>query len=90
MSGKERAYDHGIQSGTGESTVCARETLGRLEEGLKVGLVVEGTISLGASIVESLRSSGSCGQGRRESVDRRETHVVECRKANVEKCWAAS
>lgn len=73
-------YDHGVQSGAGEARSTS-ETLGGLKFRLEIGLLLDGAIGLGCTVVEPLINGGRGRerQGRNgEKVG--EHHVCKIRK----------
>ena len=76
-------YDHGVQTSTGEAR-GADEVLGRLEEGLEVGLQSDSNaIRLGRAIVEALVDGGGGGERSREGEKVGRTHCAVSPRANV-------
>lgn len=53
-------YNHGVETGTAEDAIGSLQVSGSLELGLEVGLLLGGTTSEGAAIVEA-GEGGSCG-----------------------------
>lgn len=72
--------DHGVQTSTGEGMVGVDEVLGGLELGLEVGLGPDAAITLGGTVVETLRNGLGGGDGHRQGKELSRTHFEE---ANV-------
>ena len=78
-----QAYNHGVKTSTVESAVCALETLGRLELLLEVGLLLDGAMGEGGTVVETLECGIGRGQSRGQSKETaRLRHCVSRAKAN--------